>query len=103
MIAYKNHKKSENGMNETKSFFSRIKKIFRFHKKKIKINSDTVIERSNTDDTNNNSTSHNSSQRSINSKSSKSSNNSIDLIREDNNKYEVVLPYERFLTSNRFN
>jgi len=99
MIAYKNHKETEDGMNQTKSFFSRIKRIFRFHKKK-KINSDTVIERSNTDDTNNNSRSHNSSQRSINSKSS---NNSIDLIREDFNKYEVVLPYQRFLSSNRFN
>ena len=99
MRAYKNYKESENGMNESKSFFSRMKKIFRFHKKNKKIDSDTVnkIYRSNTDDTNNNSTSHNSSQRSINSKSSKSSNNSIDLIRDDNNKYEVVLPYQRFV------
>ena len=97
MRDYKNHTESEQGMTETKSFFSRMKKLFRFHKKKTKINSDTIIQRSNTDDTNNNSTSHNSSQRSINSKSSKSSNNSIDLIRDDNNKYEVVLPYQRFV------
>ena len=97
MIAYKNHQSTENGINETKSFFSRMKKIFRFRKRKEKINSDMVnkIDRSNTDDTNNCSKSHNSSQRSINSKSS---NNSLDLTREqDNNKYEVVLPYQRFL------
>ena len=101
MRAYKNYKQTETGINETKSFFSRMKKLFRFRKKKKKIDSDTVkkIDRSNTDDTNNHSTSHNSSQRSINSKSSKSSNNSIDLIRDDN-KYEIVLRYERFLTRN---
>ena len=98
MIAYKKHKQTENGMNETKSFFNRVKKIFRFHKKKKKIDSDTVnkIDRSNTyDDSVSNS--NNSSQRSINSNNSKSSSNSIDLIREENNnKYEVVLPYQRF-------
>ena len=99
MIAYKNYKQSEKGINETKSFFSRMKRIFRFRKKKEKVNSDSILERSNTDDTNNCSKSHNSSQRSINSKSSKSSNNSIDLIRDDN-KYEIVLRYERFLTRN---
>ena len=98
MIAYKKHISSELGINESKSFFSRMKRIFRFRKKKDKISSDTVdkIERSNTyDDSCSNS--NNSSQRTINSKSSKSSNNSIDLIRDDNNKYEVVLPYQRFL------
>ena len=99
MRAYKNHKESENGMTESRSFFSRMKRIFRFHKKKEKIISDTVnkIDRCNTyDDSVSNS--NNSSQRSINSNNSKSSSNSIDLIREDdNNKYEVVLPYQRFV------
>lgn len=98
MIVYKKHKQSEGGINETKSFFSRVKKIFSRKKKKDKISSDTVhkIERCNTyDDSCSNS--NNSIQRSINSNSSKSSSNSIDLIREDNNKYEVVLPYQRFL------
>ena len=98
MIVYKKHKQTEAGINETKSFFSRVKKIFSRKKKKDKISSDTVdkIERCNTyDDSCSNS--NNSSQRSINSNNSKSSSNSIDLIREDNNKYEVVLPYQRFL------
>ena len=55
------------------------------------------LDRSNTyDDSVSNS--NNSSQRSINSNNSKSSSNSIDLIREENNnKYEVVLPYQRFV------
>tara|TARA_R100000742_G_C4278898_1_gene102369 strand:+ start:80 stop:379 length:300 start_codon:yes stop_codon:yes gene_type:complete len=97
MKAYKNYKQTETGINETKSFFSRMKQIFKFRKRKPKINSDSILERSNTDDTNNCSKSHNSSQRSINSRASKSSNNSIDLIREEHNNYEVVLPYQRFL------
>ena len=98
MRAYKNHKESENGMTETKSFFSRMKKIFRFYKKKKKINSDTVnkLDRSNTyDDSVSNS--NNSSQRSINSNNSKSSSNSIDLIRDNNYNYNIVLPYQRFM------
>jgi len=97
MIAYKKYKQTEAGINETKSFFSRIKKLFSKKKRSKKINSDSVnkIDRSNTyDDSCSNS--NNSSQRSINSNNSKSSSNSIDLIREDN-KYEVVLPYQRFL------
>ena len=55
------------------------------------------LDRSNTyDDSVSNS--NNSIQRSINTNNSKSSSNSIDLIREDdNNKYEVVLPYQRFV------
>ena len=100
MKAYKKHSSSELGITESKSFFSKIKKIFRFRKKKKKIDSDTKLERSNTDDTNNHSKSHNSSQRSINSRTSKSSSNSIDLIRDNNNNYEVALGYERFLPRN---
>ena len=101
MRAYKSYKQSETGINETKSFFSKVKKIFSRKKKKDKISSDTVdkIERCNTyDDSCSNS--NNSIQRSINSNNPKSSSISIDLIREDNNKYEVVLPYQRFLTRN---
>ena len=103
MIAYKNHSSSESGIIQSKSFFSRVKKIFSGKKKKDKISSDTVdkIERCNTyDDSCSNS--NNSSQRSINSNNSKNSSNSIDLIREEhnNNEYEVVLPYQRFLTRN---
>jgi len=101
MLIYKNYKQSETGMNETKSFFSRMKRIFRFHKKKKKLESDTVnkIERSNTynDSCSNTNT---SSQRSINSCNSKSSNNSIDIKRDNNDKYEIVLPYERFINRN---
>ena len=98
MIAYKNHRSSELGITHSKSFFSRIKKLFSRKKKKDKLSSDTVnkIYRCNTyDDTCSNS--NNSIQQSINSNNSKSSSNSIDLIREDNKKYEVVLPYQRFL------
>jgi len=99
MIAYKNHRSSELGITESKSFFSRIKKLFSRKKNNDKLSSDTVnkIYRCNTyDDSCSNS--NNSSQKSINSNNSKSSNNSIDLIRQDSNdKYEVVLPYQRFL------
>lgn len=99
MIVYKKYKQTEEGINETKSFFSRVKKIFSRKKKKDKISSDTTykIERCNTYD-DSCSKSNSSNQRSINSNNSKSSSNSIDLIREENNnKYEVVLPYQRFL------
>ena len=81
-----------------------MKKLFRFHKKKKKIDSDTVnkIDRSNTyDDSVSNS--NNSSQRTINSNNSKSSSNSIDLIRED-----IIINTKSFylikdLWGNRFN
>ena len=104
MRAYNNYKQTENGINESKYFFSRLKKIFSRKKKKDKISSDTVnkIDRCNTyDDSFSNS--NNSIQRFKNSSNSKSSNNSIDLTRDDNNNYEIVLPYQRFLTRNRFN
>ena len=101
MIAYKNHQQTEDGMNESKSFFSRMKKIFRFHKRKKKIDRNMVnkIERTYTYD-DNFSNSNNSIQRSINSNNSKNSNNSIDLIRNNDNNYEIVLPYQRFLSRN---
>jgi hypothetical protein len=98
MNAYNNHRSSELGIIESKSFFSRIKKLFSRKKKKYKVSSDTVnkIYRCNSyDDTCSNS--NTSNQQSINSNNSKSSSNSLDLIREDNNKYEVLLPYQRFL------
>jgi len=82
---------------EKKNWVSRLKCIFRFHNKKIKIDSNIKPDRivSNMESYSN---SNNSSTRSINSKSSSTKSSSFEYERDINLNHNVKLPYERFLT-----
>ena len=88
---------NDNIIIEKKNWVSRLKHIFRFYKKKKKINSNMTPERivSNMEAY---SISNNSKTRSINSKSSSSKSSSFEYERDYELNHNVKLPYERFLT-----
>ena len=82
---------------EKNNWVSRLKHIFRFYKKKQKIDSNIKPDRilSNMDAY---SISNNSKTRSINSRSSSNKSSSFEYERDPYLNHSVKLPYERFLT-----
>lgn len=88
---------NDNIIIEKKNWVSRLKHIFRFYKKKKKINSNMTPERivSNMESY---SISNNSKTRSVNSKSSSTRSSSFEYERDYALNHNIKLPYERFLT-----
>ena len=88
MLSFKNHSESEKGMIETKTWYTRLKRLFK-SKKKSKINSDFQPERVETD-----MLSNSSGQL---SKTSTKRSSSLDLKRNKSDIYDVVMPYQKFI------
>ena len=84
---------------ERKDWLSRLKHIFRFYKKKIKIDSNNIKQERTLSNMDAYSNSNNSKTRSINSKTSSNKSSSFEYERDEKLYHNVKLPYERFLRS----
>ena len=92
-----NTKINDKTLLEKKDWLSRLKHLFRFYKKKKKIDSNNVKPERVLSNMDAYSISNNSSTRSSNSKTSSSKSLSFEYERDDNLNHNVKLPYERFL------
>ena len=88
---------NDNIIIEKKNWVSRLKHIFRFYKKKKKINSNMTPDRT-VSNMESYSISNNSKTRSVNSKSSSTRSSSFEYERDYALNHNIKLPYERFLT-----
>ena len=92
-----NTKINDKTLLEKKDWLSRLKHIFRFHKKKKKIDSNNVKPERVLTDMDSYSISNNSKTRSSNSKTSSNKSYSFEYERDDNLNHNIKLPYEGFL------